>query len=337
MEFSKQVKNFAKEEIIIRKITVETRAGELEQLKLKFYSDNPRIYSVLGVEQREPDQEDIEKYLKGMPHVKDLAEDIKENGGLIDPILVRDKTFEVLEGNSRLAAYRILSEPVNEQLKWKKIKCKVLPADIDEKLIFALLGQYHIKGKKDWDRYEQAGFIYRRNKKQGIDIEVVGKEIGLTKGKAQKLIDIYQFMIDKNEADIKKWSYYEVYFTSRPISDRRKDHPVLDDVVVAEIQSGSIEKAQDLREKLPAICNNEKIFKKYLNKKLDLYNAYDLVDGEGGTSDVIKKLDAFNKWIYQKNKDDLAELPIKAQNKLKYLLTKINTKTETLLKQIFPK
>ena len=32
------------------------------------------------------------------------------NQGLIEPLIVRDDTFEVLEGNSRLAAYRFLAK-----------------------------------------------------------------------------------------------------------------------------------------------------------------------------------------------------------------------------------
>lgn len=46
--------------------------------------------------------------LKGMEHVKQLRVSIESNGGLIDPLIVRDGDFMVLEGNSRLAAYRLL-------------------------------------------------------------------------------------------------------------------------------------------------------------------------------------------------------------------------------------
>ena len=51
---------------------------------------------------REPDQEDIYSELLEQEHVRELKEDIRLNGGLIDPLIVRDGTLEVLEGNSRL-------------------------------------------------------------------------------------------------------------------------------------------------------------------------------------------------------------------------------------------
>ncbi len=100
-------------------------------------------------------------------HVKELKESIKSNGGLIDPIIVRDGDFVVLEGNSRLAAYRILYK--TDPIKWAKIKVTLLPKDIPESAVFTLLGQYHIVGKDPWDPYEQAGYLYRRGEAdQGV-------------------------------------------------------------------------------------------------------------------------------------------------------------------------
>ena len=45
-----------------------------------------------------------------MDHVKGLVHSIRTHGGLIDPVLVRDTDYVVLEGNSRLAAYRLLAK-----------------------------------------------------------------------------------------------------------------------------------------------------------------------------------------------------------------------------------
>jgi ParB-like nuclease domain len=107
--------------------------------------------------------------------LKALIHDISDNGGLIDPLVVRDKDFVVLEGNSRLAAYRFLAS--KDPIKWAKAKCTILPADIDEKLVFALLGQYHVKGKKDWVPYEKAGFLYRRHKQQKVVLSTIAAEL----------------------------------------------------------------------------------------------------------------------------------------------------------------
>src|ERR1700719_913271 len=94
---------------------------EMLQSKLRFYPDNPRIYSLLRHnENHEVTQDEIEAQLLEMEHVKVLKEDIKRNGGLIEPVIVRDGTFEVLEGNSRLAAYRFLAKA--DPITWAKMK-----------------------------------------------------------------------------------------------------------------------------------------------------------------------------------------------------------------------
>ena len=130
--------------------------------------------------------------------LKALIQDIKRDGGLTDPVIVRAGSLEVLEGNSRLAAYRVLFGI--DPIKWAKIKCKLLPEDIDERLIFALLGQYHIKGKKDWAPFEQAGFLYRRSTTHNLESGQLAQEIGLSRRKVEHLIATYQFMLDHRES-----------------------------------------------------------------------------------------------------------------------------------------
>ena len=79
-------------------------------------------------------------------------------GGLLEPIIVRRNV--VLEGNSRLAAYRMLAE--KDPIKWADIRCNVLPDDTSDDVVFSLLGTLHIIGKTPWSPFEQAGYLYRR-------------------------------------------------------------------------------------------------------------------------------------------------------------------------------
>lgn len=51
------------------------------------------------------------------------------------------KDHVVLEGNSRLAAYRILAK--NDPLKWSRVLVQILPEDISDSDIFTLLGTFH--------------------------------------------------------------------------------------------------------------------------------------------------------------------------------------------------
>ncbi len=197
------------ETILIRGTEIPVESTSLPQATLRFFVDNPRVYSILRADGDEPSQADIERKLLEMDHVKALIQEVKRDGGLTDPVVVRAGSLEVLEGNSRLAAYRALAKA--DPIKWGRMKVRLLPEDLDEALIFALLGQYHIRGKKDWAPFEQAGFLYRRSQAHDIDSGQLAQEIGLSRRKVEHLVAVYQFMLDNGEAETSRWSYYDEY------------------------------------------------------------------------------------------------------------------------------
>ena len=123
----------------------EVTETELLQQDLLFYLDNPRVYSVLHENGHDnPTQTEIEEIMCSLDHVKSLKSQIMQNGGLIEPLIVvkRKDRYVVLEGNSRLAAYRILAK--NDPLKWSRVLVQILPEDISDSDIFTLLGTFHL-------------------------------------------------------------------------------------------------------------------------------------------------------------------------------------------------
>lgn len=232
---------------------VPVRNGYLPVADLSFYPDNPRIYSFIQSHHDEPSQEEIHRRLSRMDHVKQLIQSIRANGGLTDPMLVRDGDHVVLEGNSRLAAYRELARL--DAVRWGKAKVRLLPADIGEKLVFALLGEYHIIGRKDWAPYEQAGYLYRRNVVHGVSVQSISDEMGLPQQLVNRLASTYQFMVDHHENDVNRWSYYDEYLKSNAVKKARQTNPGLDEVVVKKIKSKEIETARDVRDKLVKVLD----------------------------------------------------------------------------------
>lgn len=90
----------------------ELEEAEVYQQDLLFYKDNPRVYSALRENGNDnPTQTEIQEKMCSMEHVKELKSQIQQNGGLIEPLVVveRNSRLVVLEGNSRLAAYRLLA------------------------------------------------------------------------------------------------------------------------------------------------------------------------------------------------------------------------------------
>lgn len=324
------------DEIVIRGRQIPVKICQLANTRLKFFPENPRIFSIIGAGEKLPSQEEIQERLLGMEHVKVLIQDIKRNGGLIDPVLVKDGSLEVLEGNSRLAAYRALSE--TDPIKWGLIKCVLLPADLSEDMIFSLLGQYHVKGKKDWAPFEQAGFLYRRHKNQGIDIATLSKEIGIGRGTVKQLVDTYQFMIDHNQTEVSRWSYFYEYLKSKKIKKARDQYADFDALVVEKIESGEIAKATDVRDKLPIVAAaSDKVLKKFALGELDFEDSYERAVDAGGDNATLRKLSAFRTWLGRTDiQNEILELHgqagAKARFEFKHLATlsrSIKDKLET--------
>ena len=99
----------------------------------------------------------------------------------------------IVEGNSRLAAYRLLAE--ENAIQWGRVKCAILPKEVNDSAIASLLGQLHLKGKKDWRPYEQASFLHRRHYKDKISITNLAKEVPLKKRGIEHRIAVIDYMI----------------------------------------------------------------------------------------------------------------------------------------------
>lgn len=320
--------------LTIGKQDIEVQELEIEQSKLRFYPDNPRVYSVLQVsDESKPEQAKIQDLMCSMEHVKQLKESIKSNGGLIDPVVVRDGDFVVLEGNSRLAAYRLLANI--DPIQWGFIKCILLPSDISESLIFQLLGQYHIIGRKDWSPFEQAGYLYRRRKESKMPIEQMAADLGMTKGIAQKYIDVYEFMIEYNDIKPDRWSYYEELLKNRGAKKLISESDEIKTAIVDKIKSGELRQASDIRKigEIAQCAANDKAAKRALNRfiegKITLDEAYSQVQDTGRTDTLYKKAAAFRQIL----SDDCSLEALQENEKLKFELTKIYKKLKVLLKK----
>lgn len=306
---------------------------EMKQQELSFFPENPRIYSLVYIHEDEPSQAEIERRLRPLEHVKQLVQSIKNHGGLIDPLIVRDgENKVVLEGNSRLAAYRILAE--KDPITWGTVKVKLLPSDISENLVFSLLGNYHITGKKDWAPFEQAGYLYRRKVKHGIDVETIANEVALPTKKVRQLITVYSFMTEHNEAIPGKWSYYEEYLKSQPIKKAREEHPDLDDVIVQKIKDGNIEKAVDIRDKVSVVCKaGGKILKKFIEEKQTLSESFSTAVSKGVNNDWIKRIKKFREQILDPDcRKELRELSEQQKKTCIFELNKVKGGIDKALK-----
>ena len=294
-DWTKTRHKFIDSTLRIRKKDIPVRLGMMKQADLQFYPENPRVYSVITADGESPSQAQIQKALVVLDHVKQLAQSISANGGLTDAVLVRDGDNVVLEGNCRLAAYRLLAG--KNPTEFGYIKVQVLPADISETDVFVLLGEYHIIGKKDWAPYEQAGYLYRRHTRQGGSLEDISREVGLSLSDVKRLVGTYTFMVDHKENNPERWSYYYEYLKHRTVRKARGKYPQLDTVVVAKVRSGDIPRAVDVRDRLKVIAASPKALKAFVTKKKSFEHSYAIAESSGAGNVWYKRLRKFRTWL----------------------------------------
>ncbi len=322
------VQEGAESSIPLRGEQVLVHQGVMPHSDLRFYADNPRIYTLVGRNESIPSQEEIEATLCEMDHVNGLIQSIRAHGGLIDPVLVRDGDYVVLEGNSRLAAYRKLARL--DPIRWGRMRVTLLPADIRDDLVFALLGQYHLVGKKDWQPYEQAGYYYRRHMDHNVPITTIASEMAIPSQRVRRLIDTYDFMVRHNESSIDRWSYYEEYLKNPAIKQARRDNPTMDEVVVRKIRSGEIPRAIEIRDNLSVVAKSGG---RALNKFLREENSFEeAVEMTADRSDWYKRINRFKKQLAS-SEQELRSLSDEQRKKCVYELRQI----QRILNGILPK
>lgn len=325
---------FVTDVMIVSNTRVATKVGEINHSVLRFYPENPRVYSIVREEGKDPTQESIQEKLEEMEHVRDLIHDIKKHGGLIDPLVVKAGSFEVVEGNSRLAAYRVLAR--SNPVKWAKVKCRLLPADINDAVIASLLGQWHLKGKKEWPPYEQAGYLYRRHHQQGVPPKMLATEFGLGAVRVEKIIEAYQLMIDNADTKRDRWSYYDEFVKSRRVAKVRESAPGFQDRVLNMVKHGEFERAADLRDKLPLICEGPpKVLQRFLTGKLDFDDAVEAARDGGVDNASYQKLKKFRKWLTQHGtEDDIVDAESAIREKIEFELRQLSRTIAALTKKL---
>ena len=320
------------EYILVRGKRIKAVSRDIPHEDLRFWPDNPRVYSLLDRSASEPDQDVIFERMKDLEHVRELRIDISENGGLIDPVIVRGNDHVVVEGNSRLAAYRLLAD--GDPVKWEMMRCRVLPEDTTDADIYAMLGQYHVRGKKDWAPYERAGFVYRRHTNQKLDIPDLARELGISQQQVRHFVVVFQFMKDKRDGNRERWSHYDEFLKSRKIRDARKSSAHFEDRVVALIKSDEV-RAVDVRDRLPKICGNPRILKKFANGELDFEDACEDARHAGSDSTELAKVKRFGKWLGEPGvMDDIVGHNRQVRDKIEYQFKKIERRISTIRKQL---
>ena len=271
-----------KSSITVGDTTIATEIQLISIDDLKYYADNPRIFSIIKQLGEHVTQDEIEKNLWNQDSTKDLYQDIKRNGGLLEEIIVRGN--EVLEGNSRLCAYRHLRKQAmeandkNSIERWSFIRAKIIPDNIADEIVFGILGILHIRGKAQWRPYEQASYLYRQQttfKKKPRDL---ANQIGVNPADIENMIEAYKLMESHKITDPNRFSYFVEFAKSRKLQDTKEYLPpniVLEDKFSEWVKDDKIPRAEAVRE-LPTILKDSSARKKFLDGQLSFEEALEI-------------------------------------------------------------
>lgn len=331
-------------------IVVNGRSIKYEQelidiFSIEYFLENPRINYIIS--QYNPEDitpKLIEKTLLMLDSTKELEEDIFQNKGLLEPVLVLNNV--VIEGNTRLCCYRRLYERFGNQ--WQYIKANVIKESLSTEEVFAILSNYHLKGKKKWDLYEKAAYI-NKMVSEGKSIDEVAKTIGSTRPKVEDMLKAYNVMKNNYLTRIKpeygngeirenlrKFSYFEAFFINKNLSNRAEQTPGFIDEFVGWVAEGRIPKAQDVRE-LHNILDNKKARKLFVESEPEeAFNEAQqcLYFNKPEKIDVFyKRLDQFRDLLLASDVNKIKE-DVATNKNMKYAVTKCFTDFKKFCKEI---
>lgn len=248
---------------------------------LLFLADNPRVYACthgkVNFARKTPEekQQIIYQELLKESSVKNLIPEIKRHGGLMESILVRLDTMQVIEGNSRLAVYRKLHES-DDTGDWELIPCETVSSLTDEQQA-AFLNQVHVKGKTQWSAYEKANFAYVR-KQSGWSVEKIAEVFGESKPTIYTRINVIEMMKENRDTSRSHFSFYDVLARTteakKHIEEGGLKRLLFDIKLFGENQDENYFTALDMRKKLPVVLNKPRVLKKYESGGISLDEAY---------------------------------------------------------------
>ncbi len=308
---------------------VEAIETDLKLIDLEYYPENPRIRSIIESEFGEnPTQEQIERKMQSLDHVKELKNSIRVNGGLIEPIFVKDNV--VLEGNSRLAAYRLLCD--EDAIKWSAIRAVVLPSTVTPDQIFSMLGTMHIIGKTPWSPFEQAAYLQRRMTTSRKKIDAIADELGLTRPAAHKYIDTYEIMVQNDDLVRDKWSYYYELVKNGAIQKANKNYPQFSimETILERIKEDKFTDAREIRKVGKVVGSESEVANEaisgFINETMSLDEAVELVECDSKIANLTAKIRNFNIAIDKESRairENLRDMGLSTE--LKRLLAQIKT------------
>lgn len=251
------------DEIILAGARVQVRGQDLPVDSVMLDPSNPRVANTVAVNEfgtGDNLQKGLYSHLWGDPDVHDLYRSILENKGLIERIIVRSNGV-VAEGNCRTVVYRKLCENFPNDIRWRKIPARVLPADITDKQVAILLGELHVGGKNQWSPFEKAGHIHKLTTQYGMVQDEIAKLLKTSKTAVNHNFRAFDVMKNKylrlfpGQGAVRKFSYFLELYKKPELREWVTRSPEAIDDFVQWVGKNRIARGEDVRELVDIVSN----------------------------------------------------------------------------------
>lgn len=333
----------SKNEIVVIGQKIQTRIDEIDIFKLNYWKENPRVNAIIKQKHRDKDilDEDIEKELWEKDSVKDLFKDIERHGGLIDEILVKGNI--VLEGNSRLCAYRHLYKKAElknddeEILKWSYIRARIIPVETSDEVVFSILGTWHIKGKTQWDTYEKAAYFKRMNIDYGYSLKDIADSISQTEKFVKDHIESHDLMVENDVSALEKFSYFYELVKNKKIKELASKESTIIPNIIQAIKENRFKRGEEIRD-LPKVLKDKKAKKEFFDEKVDFNDALETTkDRHPEHADSFyNNIKKFTKILQECSVEKIEEIKkeIKTDVNKKYILEKVYKEVNSFCRKV---
>ena len=187
---------FSESYLLIRNKKLKCFEGDYDVQELKFWADNQKFIQAFIKKLILLDQSLIEDVMTNKESTKKLALDIEKEGGLIEAVVVLGDSKEVIEGNRRLAAYKILNR--KDPVKWAKIKVKVIVDKVEDSEVNSFLSSIHVRGKNPGIHMRLLMLYIEEKHIDGLSVSQIAEENNLKKPDTEKRIQVFKIMRDHN-------------------------------------------------------------------------------------------------------------------------------------------
>ena len=282
--------------------------------QLQFWEANPRVYAAV---RGTPDWEQADhvrrqhiilECMKDQESTRSVLEGLKLHGGQQEPLIVDMRGNIVIEGNSRLAALRILAR--EDPGKWGAAHCRCYN-DLSEEERFALLSEMHVIGKTEWSPYAKAATYWRQRHELKWDLPMIARVNRTNVAKVKTELATVDLMAKEKELNERKYSWYNVLNSTRVINEVFENNPQFRTRVLAVVRDVSPEAtdavaraSNTFREGLKTLVKKDRPLRKFCSGKWTLQEAV----WEADISSLSAKLRKVRELLRNIDQTDFAEL-----------------------------